>query len=124
MNIIDYEKPIGVVVALGGQTAINLANSLEESGVKILGSSAKSIALAEDRDLFIEALNKLEIPMPVGKAVFKIADGIKAAAEIGYPVLVRPSFVLGGRMMHVVYNENELKDILKEAVALNKNIQF
>lgn len=120
MNIIDYEKPIGVVVALGGQTAINLANSLEESGVKILGSSAKSIALAEDRDLFIEALNKLEIPMPVGKAVFKIADGIKAAAEIGYPVLVRPSFVLGGRMMHVVYNENELKDILKEAVALNK----
>ena len=120
MNIIDYEKPIGVVVALGGQTAINLANSLEESGVKILGSSAESIALAEDRDLFIEALNKLEIPMPVGRAVFKVADGVKAASDIGYPVLVRPSFVLGGRMMHIVYGEDELKEILKEAVTLNK----
>ncbi len=120
MNIIDYEKPYGVIVALGGQTAINLAEDLDKSGVNILGSSSSSIALAEDRDLFIEVLNKLKIPMPEGKAVFNLTDGKKAALEIGYPVLVRPSFVLGGRMMHIVYNEKSLEGFLTEAVKLNK----
>ena len=98
MNIIDFERPEGVIVALGGQTAINLAESLTEAGVRILGSSAESIALAEDRD----------------------KDGVKAAEDIGYPVLVRPSFVLGGRMMHIVYDRKQLEPILREAVALNR----
>lgn len=119
MNVIDYENPIGVVVALGGQTAINLADDLDKAGVKILGSSAKSIALAEDRDQFIEVLNKLQIPMPEGSAVFDLKAGKKAAKEIGYPVLVRPSFVLGGRMMHIVYDEKSLEGFLNEAFALN-----
>ncbi len=120
MNIVDYEQPLGVIVALGGQTAINLAEDLDKAGVKILGSSNESIAKAEDRDLFIEVLNELNIPMPEGKAVFNIADGKKAAEAIGYPVLVRPSFVLGGRMMHIVYDENSLVNFLNEAVKLNK----
>lgn len=120
MNIIDFEKPVGVVVALGGQTAINLADDLAKAGVTILGTSNESIAKAEDRDLFIEALNSLKIPMPMGKAVFNIEDGKSAAQEIGYPVLVRPSFVLGGRMMHIVYSEKDLVPILSEAVKINK----
>ena len=120
MNIIDFEKPEGVIVALGGQTAINLAEDLDKAGVKILGSSAASIAAAEDRDLFNAALNRLGIPMPEGRSVFNIKDGIKAAEEIGYPVLVRPSFVLGGRMMHIVYDRAQLEPILAEAVKINK----
>ena len=120
MNVIELEKPEGVIVALGGQTAINLAEDLDNAGVKILGSSSESIALAEDRDLFAEALNKLGIPMPRGEAVFSVKAGVKAAEEIGYPVLVRPSFVLGGRMMHIVYDRAQLEPILSEAVQLNK----
>lgn len=120
MNIIDLEKPEGVIVALGGQTAINLADDLTEAGVKLIGSDSEAIALAEDRDKFIEVLNSLNIPMPEGKAVFNIEDGLKAAKEIGYPVLVRPSYVLGGRMMHIVYDEKSLSGFLSEAVKLNK----
>ena len=120
MNIIDLEKPEGVIVALGGQTAINLADDLTEAGVKLIGSDSEAIALAEDRDKFIEVLNSLNIPMPQGKAVFNIEDGLKAAKEIGYPVLVRPSYVLGGRMMHIVYDEKSLSGFLSEAVKLNK----
>ena len=120
MNIIDFEKPLGVIVALGGQTAINLADDLAKAGVAILGTDNESIAKAEDRDLFIDALNALDIPMPKGEAVFEIEEGKKAAAEIGYPVLVRPSFVLGGRMMHIVYDEASLVPILSEAVKINR----
>ena len=120
INIIDLEKPEGVIVALGGQTAINLADDLTEAGVKLIGSDSEAIALAEDRDKFIEVLNSLNIPMPQGKAVFNIEDGLKAAKEIGYPVLVRPSYVLGGRMMHIVYDEKALSGFLSEAVKLNK----
>ncbi len=120
MNIIDFEKPKGVIVALGGQTAINLAEDLHKAGVPILGTDNDSIAKAEDRDLFIAALNELNIPMPEGRAVFNIEDGKKAAKQIGYPVLVRPSFVLGGRMMHIVYDEKSLIPILTEAVKINK----
>ena len=119
MNIIDYEKPEGVVVALGGQTAINLASKLDATGIKIFGSSSNSIDLAEDRKLFEEAMNQISIPMPKGYGVFSVDEAIKAANEIGYPVLVRPSFVLGGRMMHIVYNEKDLKNKVAEAVAFD-----
>ena len=120
MNIIDYEEPAGVVVALGGQTAINLASRLDKMGVRIFGSSSKSIDLAEDRQLFEEAMEEIHIPMPKGFGVFSVAEAVKAANEIGYPVLVRPSFVLGGRMMHIVYDEKTLKAKVKEAVAFDK----
>ncbi len=119
MNIIDLEKPLGVIVALGGQTAINLASSLDKAGVNIIGSSAHSIDLAEDRDLFEEVIKSLNIPMPIGQAVFSVEDAVKTAKNIGYPVLVRPSFVLGGRMMHIVYEEKVLRKFVKEAIDLN-----
>ena len=120
MNIIDYEKPEGVVVALGGQTAINLASRLDQAGVTIFGSSAKSIDLAEDRQLFEEAMEEINIPMPKGFGVYSVSEAVEAANTIGYPVLVRPSFVLGGRMMHIVYNEKVLKAKVKEAVAFDQ----
>lgn len=119
MNIIDYEKPEGVVVALGGQTAINLASRLDKAGVKIFGSSAQSIDLAEDRQLFEEAMEEINIPMPKGYGVYSVNEAVEAANTIGYPVLVRPSFVLGGRMMHIVYDEKVLKSKVKEAVAFD-----
>ena len=119
MNIIDYEKPEGVVVALGGQTAINLALRLDNAGVRIFGSSAQSIDVAEDRQLFEEAMEEINIPMPKGYGVYSVNEAVQAANEIGYPVLVRPSFVLGGRMMHIVYNEKVLKSKVKEAVAFD-----
>ena len=119
MNIIDYEKPEGVIVALGGQTAINLAEKLDAAGVAIFGSSAKSIALAEDRQLFEEAMEEINIPMPKGYGVFSVEEAVKVANEVGYPVLVRPSFVLGGRMMHIVYDEKVLRQKVKEAVAFD-----
>ena len=119
MNIIDYEKPEGVVVALGGQTAINLASRLDKAGVKIFGSSAHSIDVAEDRQLFEEAMEEINIPMPKGFGVFSVEEAVKAANEVGFPVLVRPSFVLGGRMMHIVYDEKVLKAKVKEAVAFD-----
>ena len=119
MNVIDYEKPEGVVVALGGQTAINLADKLDKAGIRIFGSSAKSIDLAEDRELFEKAMEEINIPMPKGYGVYSVEEAVKAANEIGYPVLVRPSFVLGGRMMHIVYDEVVLKEKVKEAVAFD-----
>lgn len=119
MNIIDFEKPEGVVVALGGQTAINLASRLDKANVKIFGSSAKSIDLAEDRKLFEEAMKEINIPMPKGYGVYSVEEAVNAANDIGYPVLVRPSFVLGGRMMHIVHSEEVLKAKVEEAVAFD-----
>ena len=119
MNVIDLEKPEGVVVALGGQTAINLASRLDKAGVRIFGSSAHSIDLAEDRQLFETAMEEIDIPMPKGFGVFSVEEAVKAANEIGYPVLVRPSFVLGGRMMHIVYEEAVLREKVAEAVAFD-----
>ena len=119
MNVIDYEKPEGVVVALGGQTAINLASKLDAAGVKIFGSSSKSIDLAEDRELFEEAMREINIPMPKGKGVMDLEEAIQTANTIGYPVLVRPSFVLGGRMMHIVHDEVVLREKVKEALAFD-----
>jgi len=119
MNVIDHEKPEGVVVALGGQTAINLADKLAAQNIKIFGTQADAIDVAEDRKLFEEAMNEIGIPMPKGYGVFSVEEAVKAANEIGYPVLVRPSFVLGGRMMHIVYDEKVLKAKVKEAVAFD-----
>ena len=116
LNIIDREQPLGVVVQFGGQTAINLARPLSEAGVKILGTQYDSIDLAEDRERFDDLLVKLEIPKPPGKAVTKGDAAVKVAAEIGYPVLVRPSYVLGGRAMEIVWNDADLKSYMRNAV--------
>ena len=121
MNIIDFEKPEGVIASLGGQTAINLAEPLMKRGVKIIGTDCAAIDRAENRDLFEKLIKSLGIPQPEGKAVTKIEDGIAAAAEIGYPVLVRPSFVLGGRAMQIVGNEKQLKRYLKTAVEIDED---
>ncbi len=121
MNIIDFEKPEGVITSLGGQTAINLAQPLADRGVKIIGTDCAAIDKAEDRNAFENLLNELNIPRAKGKAVTNIDDGIAAAAEIGYPVLVRPSFVLGGRAMQIVANENQLRNYLKTAVEIDED---
>lgn len=119
MNIIELEQPIGVIVTLGGQTAVNLAEPLSERGVKIIGTDCDAIAKAENRELFEKLLISLDIPQPKGAAVTNIKDGIAAAAEIGYPVLVRPSFVLGGRAMQIVAKEENLRHYLKTAVEID-----
>ncbi|MBE6630386.1 MAG: carbamoyl-phosphate synthase large subunit [Ruminococcaceae bacterium] len=121
MNIIDFEQPEGVVASLGGQTAINLAQPLMDRGVKIIGTDCAAIDKAENRDAFEKLLTDLKIPQPKGHAVTKIEDGIKAAAEIGYPVLVRPSFVLGGRAMQIVANEEQLRHYLRTAVEIDED---
>ena len=121
MNIIEFEKPIGVIASLGGQTAINLAQPLTDRGVTIIGTDCAAIDKAEDRNAFENLLNELDIPRAKGQAVTKIEDGIKAAAEIGYPVLVRPSFVLGGRAMQIVANERQLRHYLKTAVEIDED---
>ncbi len=121
MNIIEFEKPEGVIASLGGQTAINLAQPLMQRGVKIIGTDCDAIERAENRDSFEKVLHDLNIPQPKGRAVTKIEDGIAAAAEIGYPVLVRPSFVLGGRAMQIVANEEQLRHYLKTAVEIDED---
>ena len=121
MNIIDFEKPDGVIASLGGQTAINLAQPLTDRGVKIIGTDCAAIDRAENRDAFEKLLKELNIPQPKGRAVTRIEDGIAAAKEIGYPVLVRPSFVLGGRAMQIVANEEQLKHYLRTAVEIDED---
>ena len=121
MNIIEFEKPEGVIASLGGQTAINLAQPLFDRGVKIIGTDCQAIDRAEDRNAFENLLNELNIPRAKGKAVTRMEDGIAAAREIGYPVLVRPSFVLGGRAMQIVGNEEQLRHYLKTAVEIDED---
>ena len=121
MNIIDFENPDGVIASLGGQTAINLAEPLMVRGVKIIGTDCEAIDRAENRDRFEKILTELGIPQPKGRAVTKIEDGVAAAREIGYPVLVRPSFVLGGRAMQIVANEEQLRQYLKTAVEIDED---
>ena len=121
MNVIELEHPEGVIATLGGQTAINLAEPLADLGVKIIGTDCAAIDKAENRDSFEKLLVDLDIPQPKGQAVTNIEAGIKAAEEIGYPVLVRPSFVLGGRAMQIVAKEEALRHYLKTAVEIDED---
>ncbi len=121
MNIIRMEKPDGVIVTLGGQTAINLAKPLSKMGVKVVGTDIDAIDKAEDRKLFEAIMREVGIPQPKAKAVTDIEEGVAAAAEIGYPVLVRPSFVLGGRAMQIVGNEQALRHYLHNAVEVTED---
>ncbi len=121
MNVIELEKPVGVIATLGGQTAINLAEPLAQRGVKIIGTDCEAIEKAENRDAFEKLLSELHIPQPKGRAVTSIEAGVRAAEEIGYPVLVRPSFVLGGRAMQIVAKEEALRNYLKTAVEIDED---
>ena len=120
MNIINLEKPEGVIASLGGQTAINLAEGLMKLGVKIIGTDFEAIEKAENRDSFEKVMEDLKIPQPKGAAVTKIKEGISVAEEIGYPVLVRPSYVLGGRAMQIVGDRKSLEKYLKTAVEIDE----
>ena len=120
MNVINLEKPLGVIVSLGGQTAVNLAQSLFDRGVNIIGTDCQAIEKAENRDVFDALIKQLRIPNPKGVAVTDMEAGVKAAAQIGYPVLVRPSFVLGGRAMEIVSDEEMLRHYLKTAVEIDE----
>ena len=119
MNIIELEQPEGVITSLGGQTAINLAQPLMERGARLIGTGCEAIERAENRDAFEKLLLDLHIPQPRGQAVTNIEDGVKTAEKIGYPVLVRPSFVLGGRAMQLVAEEEQLRHYLKTAVEID-----
>ncbi|MFR9522680.1 MAG: carbamoyl-phosphate synthase large subunit, partial [Rikenellaceae bacterium] len=121
MNILDFEKPKGVIVTLGGQTAINLAEPLAALGVPIIGTDVEAIRNAEDRGYFERIMNELGIPQPEAEAVTTIEAGVEAAARIGYPVLVRPSYVLGGRAMQIVSNEERLRHYMVSAVQVNED---
>lgn len=121
VNIIEMEQPEGVIAILGGQTAINLAEPLLEYGVMIIGTDCAAIERAENRDAFEHVLTELDIPQPKGTAVTNVEDGVAAAARIGYPVLVRPSFVLGGRAMQIVSKEEEMRHYLKSAVEIDED---
>ncbi len=120
MNILHLEKPEGVIASLGGQTAINLAAPLTARGVHLIGTDCDAIEKAENRDAFEKVLLALGIPQPKGEAVTRIEDGVRAAKEIGYPVLVRPSFVLGGRAMQIVADEEQLRHYLRTAVEIDE----
>ena len=121
MNIADMEQPYGVIATLGGQTAINLAEALKDRGVKLIGTDCAAIEKAEDRDIFEKLLEELDIPKPAGRAVTNVEEGVKAAEEAGYPVLVRPSFVLGGRAMQIVADEEGLRRYLRTAVEIGED---
>ncbi|WP_426447513.1 carbamoyl-phosphate synthase large subunit [Paenibacillus sp. S-38] len=119
MNIIEREKPIGVIVQFGGQTAINLAAPLAKAGVRILGTDLENIDAAEDRKKFEALLRKLDIPQPPGGTVTSVDEAVGMASRFGYPVLVRPSYVLGGRAMEIVYSDEELLSYMEYAVTIN-----
>ncbi|MBO4696549.1 MAG: carbamoyl-phosphate synthase large subunit [Lachnospiraceae bacterium] len=118
LSIYNKEKPLGVIAQFGGQTPLNLAADLKRNGVKILGTSPEVIALAEDRDLFREMMKKLDIPMPESGMAVTVEDAIAIATKIGYPVMVRPSFVLGGRGMEVVYDDEQMTEYMKAAIGV------
>ena len=118
LSIYNKEKPVGVIAQFGGQTPLNLAADLEKNGVKILGTPPSVIDLAEDRDLFREMMEKLEIPMPESGMAVNVEEALEIAAKIGYPVMVRPSYVLGGRGMEVVYDDESMVGYMKAAVGV------
>ena len=118
LSIYNKEKPVGVIAQFGGQTPLNLASDLEKNGVKILGTSPAVIDLAEDRDLFREMMDKLEIPMPESGMATTVDEALEIAHKIGYPVMVRPSYVLGGRGMEVVYDDESLDGYMRAAVGV------
>ena len=122
-NIVNIEKPDGAVVQFGGQTAIKLTEALTKMGVKILGTSAENVDAAEDRELFDEILEKCCIPRPKGGTVFTKEEAIKTANEIGYPVLIRPSYVLGGQGMQIAISDEDISEfIFKISFALSLNL--
>ncbi|MBE5883641.1 MAG: carbamoyl-phosphate synthase large subunit [Lachnospiraceae bacterium] len=118
LSIYNKEKPLGVIAQFGGQTPLNLAAELEKNGVKILGTAPSVIDLAEDRDLFRAMMEKLEIPMPESGMATTVEEAVAIANQIGYPVMVRPSYVLGGRGMEVVYDDNSMTEYMKAAVGV------
>ena len=118
LSIYEKEKPDGVIVQFGGQTPLNIADELAEAGVNVLGTSPATIELAEDRDLFRKMMDRLEIPMPASAMVTNIDEALAAAAQIGYPLMLRPSFVLGGRGMEIVYDEEMLRSYVAAAVGV------
>ena len=120
MDVVNLEQPDGVIVTLGGQTAINLANRLDQLGVVVVGTSVDAVDRAENRDRFEKTLQALGIPQPEGEAVTHVEDGVKVAHRIGYPVLVRPSFVLGGRAMQIVYDDEQLRTYFQEAIVASE----
>ena len=118
LSIYNKEKPLGVIAQFGGQTPLNLASDLEKNGVKILGTPPSVIDLAEDRDLFREMMEKLQIPMPESGMAVNVEEALEIAAKIGYPVMVRPSYVLGGRGMEVVYDDESMVGYMNAAVGV------
>lgn len=121
MNIIEKENPIGVIVQFGGQTPLNLAKRLKDAGAPIIGTSVESIQRAEDRDEFAAMIKKLGLNQPPNGIAKNIDEAVKTASSLGYPVLIRPSFVLGGRAMKIVYDEDELRAFINEAIAASEN---
>lgn len=119
MNVLEAEQPDGVIVSLGGQTAVNLAEPLAKRGVRIIGTDCSAIERAENREVFEKLLERLSIPQPKGQAVTDVEEGVRAAEKIGFPVLVRPSFVLGGRAMQIVAKKEQLRQYLKTAVEID-----
>jgi carbamoyl-phosphate synthase large subunit len=116
LNIIDTERPLGVIVQFGGQTPLKLAVPLEREGIRILGTSPDAIDRAEDRRRFKELLHKLELRQPESDTAMAVDEAVAAAAKIGYPVMVRPSYVLGGRAMEIVYDEDSIRNYMERAV--------
>ncbi len=121
LNVIDLEQPLGVVVQFGGQTAINLAQPLSENGVQILGTTVEDLNRAEDREAFDQVIKQLQLPQPIGQTATTVAGALAAAQEIGYPVLIRPSYVLGGRAMEIVSSDDELQDYMQRAVKVSND---
>ncbi|HHW29087.1 MAG TPA: carbamoyl-phosphate synthase large subunit [Syntrophomonadaceae bacterium] len=121
LHVVELEKPDGVIVQFGGQTAINLAGPLHAEGVKVLGTSVDMIDEAEDRERFEKLVDRLNIPVPPGRGATSLQEALAVAREIGFPVLVRPSYVLGGRAMEIVYNEDDLADYVESAVSVSQN---
>src|ERR1039457_2199033 len=120
MAIVEEEKPEGVIVQFGGQTPLNLARQLKAAGVPIIGTSPESIDLAEDRKHFGKLLSKLGIPQPANGTAMNVAEALDVARRIGYPVLVRPSYVLGGRAMVIAYSEEMVRQYMREAVTFSQ----